>query len=125
MLLSGGTNGEASPIREGFAALIVAPNGRVRLAAALADNTPSAQTRFLSAGGNIPFYTSLYRGGGSCFGWLTLLETPASDVHGQLRWTNPAGMPGPFHPSGFREKLILIGSRNSATNPPAPGRGAP
>lgn len=118
MLLSGVTNAEVSPSGEGFVTLIVAPNGRVRLAGALADNTPLAQSCSLSADGSMPLYSSLYRSGGSCFGWVTLLETPLNDIHGGLLWSKPSGCNNSSNPSGFADEVRLLGSRYAATNRP-------
>lgn len=118
MLLSGSMDPAAAPFGQGCATLTVAANGRVALAGALADNTPMAQSVPLSARGGFPFYSSLYRGGGSCFGWVSLLETPTNDIHGRLLWTRPAGLRGRFYRPGFVEETSLLGSRYTATNRP-------
>ena len=118
LLLSGSTNPAVSPFGHGYATLTVAPNGRATLTGTLADNTPFAQSSPLSSHGVMPLYNSLQGGGGSSFGWLTLLETSTNDIHGSLLWTKPTGRNGPFYPSGFMEEVNLLGSRYVATNRP-------
>jgi hypothetical protein len=99
-----------TPQGNGFAALNVAPAGRVTFGGMLPDGTKITETGFLSQNGQWPFYTPLYHGQGQLLGWLNFITAPSRDVAGQLSWIKLPIDRAVLYPQGFEFDPMTRGS---------------
>jgi hypothetical protein len=112
-----GTNSTTLPDGNGFGAVVVSPLGVLTFGGTLGDGTKAAQSTFVSAQDQWPFYASLYNGDGMILGWLTFTNEPDRDVDGVLTWFKPAQPRTTRYPDGFTNyDVIVIGSKYSYTN---------
>jgi hypothetical protein len=118
------------PAGHGFGVATVKPDGSVRFAGTLGDNTPGSQSSLVSKTGGWPFHAVLYRSGGVLTGDLFFRETPTvSDLDGTLTWIKPPPPgtapipPTATYPAGFTGRTEVVGARYVKTQPigPAPG----
>lgn len=121
VVLPGTADLRVGPAGHGFARVTVSSSGDVRVQGTLGDGASFSQAVPLNEGGRWPFYAGLYAGQGSILGWLTLEETATNDVHGRVRWTRPAGVPGSVHPGAFTNDIAILGSRYGPGTGPALG----
>jgi hypothetical protein len=110
LLIPGSANTPAEPAGDGAGDFAVDTHGYVRFTGVLADGSPMAQQVPLSKNGAWPFYVSLYRGGGSLLGWLSITNSAQPDLGGLVSWSRPAGRSPKVHTNGFTLDSMLIGS---------------
>lgn len=93
--------------------LSVATNGTIAFNGTLGEGTPVAQQTFVSQNGRWPFYSSLYGGKGSIFGWLSFTNGIDRDITGSVSWFRNPGSAVGLYAGGFEfsDDLIAIGSR--------------
>jgi hypothetical protein len=111
------TTGTSTPQGNGFATMIVYPNGVTSVTGALADGTPYAAVGHVANDGSLAIYCapSGSAAGSYLTGLLTFNSTDVSDVAGVLSWYKaPSG--SAFYPAGFTTSLPCVGSRYT---PPA------
>jgi hypothetical protein len=111
LLWPGAVEPEDGPMGHSIARLTVSHTGNVSLTGMLGDGGAAVQKVSLAANGQWPFYAGLYSGRGSVFGWLTLINTPTTDISGRVLWTKPGGVKGPLHSTGFTNEIEALGSR--------------
>ena len=111
ILLSGGEDSSSSPAGDGPVTLDVSTAGAVVLKGTLADGSAIAQKTMLAANGQAPVYVNLYKGKGSIFGWLTVLNNDTNDTPGLLLWTKKETAGGKIYPAGFTNEALALGSR--------------
>lgn len=111
MLFSGGYDAAISPAGQSPATLDVKTAGSFALKGTLSDGAPVAQKGFVAANGQTPFYVNLYKGSGSLFGWVTLMDTDTNDTPGLLLWTKKETSGGKTYLAGFTNESLILGSR--------------
>lgn len=116
-VLPGQYDPASGPEGHGFATIKVDGNGFASIVGTLGDASKFAQKAALSRHGRWPFYTSLYGGGGSASGWLTITNDSTNQIHGVIDWSKPAGSRTKLHPEGFTNTSSTLGSRY--TPPPS------
>lgn len=121
ILLSGGDDSSLSPAGDSPVTMSISTAGAVAIKGTLADGTTFAQKATLAANGQTPVYVNLYKGKGSLFGWLTVLDNDTNDTPGLLLWTKKETAGGKVYLSGFTIEALAIGSRYVA---PAKGSAA-
>lgn len=110
-----GTNGRGLPQGDSYGTATVSTSGAINLAGSLADGTKFSQSSFATAGGNWPFYTSLYSGQGQLLGWMVFTNTGSQGIAGNIDWIKSAG--ARFFPNGFDFPTSVMGSVYSSTTP--------
>jgi hypothetical protein len=92
----------AGPDGYGYAAITNTLGGVSTLGGALADGTPFLWSAPISQNGGVPFYQSLYSGGGSLMGWIYFTNEPPQNIstNSSLNWIKPA-VPKTLYPQGF------------------------
>jgi uncharacterized repeat protein (TIGR02543 family) len=93
--------------------LSVATNGTIAFNGTLGEGTAVAQQTFVAGNGQWPFYSSLYSGKGSIFGWLSFTNGADRDIAGTVSWFRNPGSAVGLYTSGFEftNELAAIGSR--------------
>ena len=119
IVFPGSDAGSGRPAGHGYGTLKVDSGGKVSLSGALGDATAYTYSAPVSAGGQWPFYLSLYGGRGSLLGWMTFANEANSDLNGELSWIKPAMTAPKLYPGGFTNGAVAgIGSRYSPPVPP-------
>ncbi len=98
-----------TPAGSGFGTLKVSSNGKVSGRGTLADRSAWKVISTTAVDGRVPVYVSLYRGGGSLFGWLSLINDNGNT--GIVRWTKPGSVGGTFYPRGFTNESAVLSER--------------
>ena len=106
---------EASGSGDGFGTATVDARGGVKFKGVLADGTKINQKANLYGDGQWPFYSPLYKGGGSIVSLITFAEGTPATLGGDANWTKTGGS------AGFIHSPTVIGSRYT---PPAKGGSA-
>jgi uncharacterized delta-60 repeat protein len=109
-----------APFGDGYMSFAVSTSGRVSGRGTLADGSTFLLLTATLSNTYTPIYVSLYRGGGSLFGWLTVTNGEVNDVSGTLWWIKPGTVGGSLYAGGFSNQIEVIGSRYIA-----PPRGTP
>lgn len=110
-----GTNGRGLPQGDSYGTATVSTSGAINLVGSLADGTKFSQSSFATAGGNWPFYTSLYSGQGQLLGWMVFSNTAPETIAGNMDWIKSAG--ARFFPNGFDFPTSAMGAAYSSTAP--------
>jgi acid phosphatase len=97
-----GPAGDDIPRGDGVMAASIGRDDKVMLVGTLADGTKIAQRTSSSPWGDVPFYRSLYRNGGSIIGWLKFARDTPTALAGEVVWTKPATAADPRYPMGFQ-----------------------
>jgi hypothetical protein len=109
--IPGGSIGEKS-LGHGYGTLTIASNGTTKVAGALGDGTKVKMAGWLAQNASYPIYNSIYRRGGSLYGWITTAHHPINGTpNGDLAWTKSANALQRFYPDGFTNSVAVIGSR--------------
>jgi hypothetical protein len=93
--------------------LSVGANGAIAFNGTLGEGTAAAQQTFVSQNGRWPFYSSLYGGKGSVFGWLAFTNGADRDIAGSVSWFRNPGSAVGLYTGGFEfaNELTAMGSR--------------
>ena len=111
-VLPGATDEPSKPEGDGFGTAGVDGNGKVNLAATLADGTRFAAAGPLLQGGMFPLYTALYGKRGSVLSWVAFdTNQPNSDMSGLFSWIRPPAVTPKTYTNGFELESALTGSR--------------
>ena len=97
----GNADGAYAPAGDGFGAVTVDGDGRVRLAGMLADGTKVTQSAMLSKDGQWPLYLSLYGGAGTFLGRIHFAPEATSDLQGPFDWIKLSRPTTKYYPGGF------------------------
>ncbi len=110
-----------APFGDGFMSFVVSTSGRISGRGTVADGSAFTLLTTVLSNTYTPVYVSLYRGGGSLFGWLTATNGEVNDVAGTLWWIKPGTVGGSRYAGGFSNQIEVIGSRYvaPATGTPA------
>jgi hypothetical protein len=98
----------AQPGGDGFATVKVGTLAAVTFSGSLGDGTKFSQKTILTPNGQSPFYSSLYSGKGSIFGWLNI-SRDSEQITGPVSWFKQA-FPGKFYAAGFTNQINSKGS---------------
>ena len=121
-LIIQGSNGKGLPQGDGFGTATVSTSGAIKLAASLADGTKISASAVATAGGEWPFYTTLYSGKGQILGWLVFSDTVPESFTGDVDWIKSSSIPGArIYPGGFDFTTTVMGSAYSSTASPLIG----
>ena len=100
------------PIGLGFARFTVLPSGMAKFSGRIADGSAVSGGAPLSGEGRLPFFSSLYGGGGSISGWMDFDPGQIDhDVSGTLNWSKPRSSRRVVHSEGFSGQSDLFGAR--------------
>jgi len=77
----------------------------------LADGVKMSQGALLSKNGAWPLYSSLSRGKGLLWSWVSFDSTLTNDLHGRLSWRRPASPSPKYYTNGISAVRDLTGSR--------------
>ena len=100
-----------APFGDGYMSFTVSTSGRVSGRGTLADGSTFVLLTSTLSNACTPVYVSLYRGGGSLFGWLIATNGDVNDVSGTLWWIKPGTVGGTLYPLGFSNQVEVLGSR--------------
>lgn len=112
LLISGSTNA-AFPGGNGFGSLTVSAAGAINFAGTLGDGAAVSCAGSLTSAGQWPFYSSLYGGKGSIFGWL---EFTNDGIGGEVAWFKLPAPKAKFYATGFTNSAEVLGSAYHHTN---------
>ena len=102
---------DSVPHGDGFGAVTVATNGRLRAVGRLADGARFSHGATLTNAGVWPLYALLYENLGSLFGEVAFSAQPQSDLAGSaVSWIKPPVQGDPRYPAGFETTIALAGS---------------
>lgn len=101
LVVAGSADSATSPGGDGVGTLTIDRAGQVVFAGSLADGTKTTQTSVLSKEGYWPLYIPLYRGQGSVLSWISVADTAAQDLGGNLSWFKPPQTKAKVYPGGF------------------------
>lgn len=103
------------PIGIGFGRLTISSSGTAKFTGKLADGTPVSAGTLLSGERRWPVFGSLYGGGGSISGWVSLDPSQVDyDLSGILDWKKPWTATNTIHREGFVGQSELAGARSDA-----------
>ena len=103
------TNG--APEGWSYGTVKVDGNGWGTFAGVLADGSRASWKTPLGARGQWPAFASLYSGGGSALGWLTLTNQSTNHIRGEVTWTKPEITKAKWHAGAFVHRATSLGSR--------------
>jgi uncharacterized protein YkwD len=106
------TTGTSIPQGNGYAAIVVSPNGSAIVTGRLADGTAYSASGHVANDGTLAIYCvpAGSPAGSSVDGLLTFRSTMVSDIDGALTWTKRPDSRAPFYPAGFSTQLPAAGS---------------
>jgi hypothetical protein len=108
-----------SPSGAGYAAVTVDSKGSITSVGHMPDGAAFSQQAALTAGGLWPFYSSLYSGSGSVFGWFQFVKNSGPTNLNSV-WICPANAsPLPAYSAGFTNSLYAASSPFSASAKPS------
>lgn len=100
------------PAGNGFLVVKILGDGQVRYAGKLADGTPVSGASILRGDGQMPFFSLLYKKGGSLRGYLSRASAKIDpDVEGLAYWTRPADAKAKLFAAGFNTSRPFHGYR--------------
>lgn len=111
LVISGGTNSAVTPGNYSIGTLSVSAAGQIRFAGNLADGTKLSQTATIAKDGRWPFYATTARGVSTLWSWITISNTPAGGISGDLSWIKQAVPGAKYYPAGFTIETSVAGSR--------------
>lgn len=114
LVIPGSEDAWYAPGGNGFGALTVSATGVVTFSGTLGDGTVVNTTSIIGSDGQCPFYASLYNGGGSILGWLSL--TNAGSIEGQTAWFKLPNPKSQYYSAGFTNTSQPVGSSFQYTN---------
>lgn len=108
------------PEGDGWARVVIASTGTVKINGSLADGTKLSTGGWLQTEGRFPVYLRLYGTKGSLAGRLSIANLAESDINAPLRWFRPTTSSTRF-PDGWTNGLdcTLSGARYTQPAPPA------
>jgi hypothetical protein len=115
--LAGNISGQSLPGGYSYGTLTIDAAGSVKFTGKLAEGSTFSSSAALSKEGAWPLYSSLYSGGGSIFGWITVTNSSEGDLRGIVNWFKPVTT-SKLYPAGFAVESELSGSKFT---PPASG----
>ena len=111
LLIPGLPDTSNAPEGDGYGTVTVGLDGKVTLAASLAEGTKVSTSAPLTKDGTWPLFASLYGGKGSVLSWVRFAKTETNDFNGDLHWFKPAFASSNYYTNGFAITNMLIGSR--------------
>ena len=117
MIIPGDFTSTNTPGGESYGTITITKSGGLSFAGVLADGTKVTQSTRVSKGGQWPFYSALYGGDGSLYGWMLFNGSTNEDLSGDVTWIKPEVPSTWAYPGGFAVVATAWGSR--FTRPPA------